>query len=92
MAVTTKEPVESAPELKRHIGIVGLLFASVGSIIGSGWPFGALNAAKEAGPAAIISWALGGVLILASAALAIQRLGRVRLPLRWRLFAASRPQ
>jgi hypothetical protein len=25
------------PNLKRHIGIVGLLFASVGSIIGSGW-------------------------------------------------------
>lgn len=64
MAVSEKEPVESAPELKRHIGIVGLLFASVGSIIGSGWLFGALNAAKEAGPAAIISWALGGVLIL----------------------------
>ena len=32
------------PQLKRHIGIVGLLFASVGSIIGSGWLFGALNA------------------------------------------------
>lgn len=34
----------------------------------------------------------GGVLILASAALAVQRLGRVRLPLRWRLFTASRSQ
>ncbi|MEZ0578779.1 APC family permease [Nocardioides sp. MH1] len=50
--------------LKRHVGVVGLLFASVGSIIGSGWLFGALNASVEAGPAAIISWALGGVLIL----------------------------
>jgi drug/metabolite transporter (DMT)-like permease len=38
-----------------------------------------------------VQW-LGGALILASAALAIQRLGRVRLPLRWRLFTASRPQ
>jgi amino acid transporter len=44
--------------------VVGLLFASVGSIIGSGWLFGALNASVEAGPAAIISWALGGVMIL----------------------------
>ena len=52
------------PQLKRHVGVVGLLFASVGSIIGSGWLFGALNAAQQAGPAAIISWALGGVMIL----------------------------
>src|SRR5690348_2479876 len=62
MTTTTTETKE--PELKRHVGVVGLLFASVGSIIGSGWLFGALNAAKEAGPAAIISWGLGGVLIL----------------------------
>jgi amino acid transporter len=51
-------------QLKRHVGVVGLLFASVGSIIGSGWLFGALNASVEAGPAAIISWALGGFMIL----------------------------
>ncbi|MCL2541615.1 MAG: APC family permease [Nocardioidaceae bacterium] len=36
----------------------------MGSIIGSGWLFGALNASKQAGPAATISWALGGFLIL----------------------------
>ncbi len=54
----------SQHQLKRHVGVVGLLFASVGSIIGSGWLFGALNASVEAGPAAIISWALGGFLIL----------------------------
>ncbi len=51
-------------DLRRHVGTVGLLFASVGSIIGSGWLFGAMNAAQTAGPAAIISWALGGVMIL----------------------------
>ena len=50
--------------LKRHVGVVGLLFASVGSIIGSGWLFGAFNASITAGPAAIVSWALGAVLIL----------------------------
>ncbi|GAB3449838.1 APC family permease [Phycicoccus ginsengisoli] len=59
-ATTTSEE----PRLRRHIGIVGLLFASVGSIIGSGWLFGALNAAQQAGPAAVISWALGGLMIL----------------------------
>jgi len=61
---TSGTSADTQPQLKRHVGIVGLLFASVGSIIGSGWLFGALNASKEAGPAAIISWALGGILIL----------------------------
>lgn len=46
------------------MGMLGLLFASVGSIIGSGWLFGAKNAALQAGPAAIVSWAIGAVLIL----------------------------
>lgn len=60
----TPTDTSADPQLKRHVGIVGLLFASVGSIIGSGWLFGALNASQQAGPAAIISWALGGFLIL----------------------------
>jgi amino acid transporter len=50
--------------LHRHIGRTGLLFAGVGSIIGSGWLFGALNASEIAGPAAIISWVLGGIMIM----------------------------
>ena len=50
--------------LRRDVGVIGLLFASVGSIIGSGWLFGALNASQAAGPAAIISWGLGGIMIL----------------------------
>src|ERR671938_2167420 len=51
-------------KLRRDVGMVGLLFASVGSIIGSGWLFGALNAAKIAGPAALISWIIGGAAVL----------------------------
>jgi amino acid transporter len=39
---------------------VGLLFASFGSIIGAGWLFAALFASSLAGPAAIISWLIGG--------------------------------
>jgi amino acid transporter len=62
--MTASQDSETTPQLKRHIGPIGLLFASVGSIIGSGWLFGALNASQQAGPAAIFSWMLGGVLIL----------------------------
>jgi amino acid transporter len=64
--MSTDAPAESSEntQLKRHVGVVGLLFASVGSIIGSGWLFGALNASIAAGPAAIISWGLGGLMIL----------------------------
>lgn len=50
--------------MRRDIGVVGLLFASVGSIIGSGWLFGALTASQLAGPAAIISWSVAAVMIL----------------------------
>ena len=36
-------PEDETSGLKRHIGRTGLLFAGVGSIIGSGWLFGALE-------------------------------------------------
>ena len=51
-------------KMRRDIGPIGLLFAGVGSIIGSGWLFGAYNASLIAGPAAIFSWAIGSVMIL----------------------------
>jgi amino acid transporter len=50
--------------LRREIGVVGLLFTSVGSIIGSGWLFGALSASTIAGPAALISWVIGGFAVI----------------------------
>jgi amino acid transporter len=50
--------------LRREIGFIGLLWASGGSIIGSGWLFGAQGALSTAGPAAVISWAIGGVAIM----------------------------
>jgi amino acid transporter len=46
------------------MGVVSLLFAGVGSIIGSGWLFGALNAARIAGPSSIVSWLIGAVMVL----------------------------
>jgi len=50
--------------LRRDIGIIGLLFTAVGSIIGSGWLFGALAASQISGPASIFAWAIGGVMII----------------------------
>ncbi|MFF7144564.1 APC family permease [Streptomyces nodosus] len=40
------------------------MFVSLGSIIGSGWLFGALAAAQLAGPAAIVSWVIGMVMAM----------------------------
>jgi amino acid transporter len=66
------QPLVAAPErgartLRRDVGFLGILFASLGSIIGAGWLFGALYASSLAGPAAVISWVLGGgaVMLLA---------------------------
>jgi amino acid transporter len=53
-------PERAAYKLRREVGFVGLVFASLGSIIGAGWLFGALYASSLAGPAAIVSWLLGG--------------------------------
>jgi amino acid transporter len=57
-------PYVSRPGLRREIGFIGLLWASGGSIIGSGWLFGAQGALATAGPAAIISWGVGGLAIM----------------------------
>ena len=54
-----------AGRLKRSVGLSGLMFVSLGSIIGSGWLLGALNAAEQAGPASILTWLLAaGMLAL----------------------------
>src|SRR5437762_12228930 len=63
----------SRPGLRREIGFIGLLWASGGSIIGSGWLFGAQEALITAGPAAIISWVIG------ACALFLLALGHARL-------------
>jgi amino acid transporter len=50
--------------LQRKIGTFALTMTGVGSIIGSGWLFGAWKAAKVAGPAAIFAWIIGMVAIM----------------------------
>ncbi|GAB3627766.1 amino acid:proton symporter [Pandoraea terrae] len=51
----------------RNIGPFALMLTGLGSIIGSGWLFGAWKAAKIAGPAALLAWLIGAVVILAIA-------------------------
>ena len=53
----------TAGRLRRDVGFYGLMFVSLGSIIGSGWLLGALNAAEVAGPASILSWILAAVML-----------------------------
>jgi amino acid transporter len=69
-------PPEGATEyhLHRKVGLRPLTMISIGSIIGSGWLLGALNAAKTAGAASSVSWLIGG-LVLALLALVHAELG-----------------
>ena len=55
---------EVPPRLKRDVGLLPLFMVSAGSVIGSGWLLGALNASIAAGPAAILSWAIGAILLI----------------------------
>ncbi|MER0481521.1 APC family permease [Streptomyces sp. Edi2] len=63
-----------ARHLHRAVGFWGLMFISLGSIIGSGWLLGALTTAVIAGPASLISWVLASTM-LAVLALAHAELG-----------------
>ncbi|GAA0485582.1 APC family permease [Streptomyces stramineus] len=49
---------------RRTLGPVALTAVGLGSIIGSGWLFGAERAAAIAGPAAIVAWVIGAVVAL----------------------------
>ncbi|RQN32733.1 amino acid:proton symporter, partial [Paraburkholderia tropica] len=45
------------------ISLSQLVLLGLGSLIGSGWLFGAWEASSMAGPAAIISWVIGFLVI-----------------------------
>jgi amino acid transporter len=64
MATQSEARSGTGPKLHRDVNRIGLLFVSLGSIIGSGWLFGALTSAQIAGPAAIISWILGAIVMM----------------------------
>ena len=50
--------------LNREVGFWGLLWASEGSIIGSGWLFAGFVAVTIAGPSALISWGIATVIVI----------------------------
>jgi amino acid transporter len=59
----TRTSQHAAGKLRRSVGFYGLMFVSLGSIIGSGWLLGALSAAQAAGPASILSWMLAAAML-----------------------------
>ncbi|GAA2583768.1 APC family permease [Streptomyces tubercidicus] len=73
-AVAGSESAGGARHLRRAVGFWGLMFLSLGSIIGSGWLLGALTTAVIAGPASLLSWVLAAAM-LAVLALAHAELG-----------------
>ena len=50
--------------LRKSLSLLDLFFLSMGGIIGSGWLLAVLGADSIAGPAVIISWVVGGILVL----------------------------
>jgi amino acid transporter len=56
--------VSNENAIRREVGAVALMFTGLGSIIGSGWLFGAWRAAQLAGPGAVYAWIIGAVVIL----------------------------
>ncbi|MFC9331935.1 APC family permease [Kitasatospora sp. NPDC057015] len=52
---------------RRSLGTISLTAVGLGSIIGSGWLFGAERAARLAGPASIVAWVIGAAVALAIA-------------------------
>ena len=67
MAVSTQMQVDSSRHYRRAMSRYDYAMASVGGVIGSGWLFGAMYSAQMAGPAAILSWIIGGILMIAIA-------------------------
>ena len=50
--------------LRREIGLIGATWASMTSLIGSGWLFGSWKGAYSAGTAAILAWVIAGAAII----------------------------
>src|SRR5580698_9817627 len=64
MAVVEQTPSFEADGLKRDVGLFGLMWASEGSIIGSGWLFGAFYALTYAGPSALLGWVIASAIVI----------------------------
>ncbi|MDP9727716.1 APC family permease [Alicyclobacillus tolerans] len=51
-------------KLKKNLSMLDLTLIGIGAAIGSGWLFGVQYAANDAGPAAIVGWAIGAVALI----------------------------
>lgn len=72
------------PPISRGLSRTGVVFTSVGSIIGSGWLFGASHGAQVAGPAAGFVVAAGLLLLFAAVnVLGVRWFARINTPLVW---------
>jgi amino acid transporter len=61
-AVAATRPADVG--LRREVGLIGAIWASETSIIGSGWLFASMGALVVAGPAAIYGWLIGGFVVI----------------------------
>ena len=55
---------DTVPHLKRDLSFVDLLMTAVGGLVGSGWLFASMTASSIAGPAAMLSWVIGGFAVI----------------------------
>ncbi len=62
--VAEKVAAQSDKKLRKALTLQDLFFLSMGGIIGSGWLLGVAGGASIAGPAAIVSWIVGGIIVL----------------------------
>jgi amino acid transporter len=65
--MATETVAETRPAdvgLRREVGLIGAIWASETSIIGSGWLFASMGAAVVAGPASIYGWLIGGFCVI----------------------------
>jgi amino acid transporter len=56
--------MNSATHSRREVGSISLMLTGLGSIIGSGWLFGAWRAAGLAGQSAVWAWVLGAAIVM----------------------------
>jgi amino acid transporter len=78
MTVAPEPTQDEDAKFRKTLGFWSLVATGLGSVIGSGWLFSAMYAAQSAGPASLIAWVIGGVLML-TVALVFAELG-IALP------------
>lgn len=71
-SVSASGPAFDYDDEGRRLSLVDLFGLAAGGVIGSGWMLGAESADQHAGSDAVYSWLIGGVLMLAVAAVMVE--------------------